>query len=159
LNIGVIGFRLVQSEKAGEYPSTRRAPLPHYRTAPPILKKVAKTTSSRRLKGLSTSALSRGHSDVYPRPPESDRTARALDRTDVLAPACVGNHCPLLRQCPLYPQKRTLVERVDMSALCQKRRESGHCGARLACPLSAKFRLKSRPSLRTPGAPKVLRCL
>src|SRR5215469_10559779 len=24
-------------------------------------------------------------------------------------------------QCPLYPQKRTLVERVGMSALCQKR--------------------------------------
>jgi hypothetical protein len=24
-------------------------------------------------------------------------------------------------ECPLYPQKRTLVERVGMSALCQKR--------------------------------------
>jgi hypothetical protein len=24
-------------------------------------------------------------------------------------------------QCPLYPQKRTLLERVEMSALCQKR--------------------------------------
>ena len=24
-------------------------------------------------------------------------------------------------RCPLYPQKRTLVERVAMSALCQKR--------------------------------------
>jgi len=25
-------------------------------------------------------------------------------------------------QCPLYPQKQTLIERVAMSALCQKRR-------------------------------------
>src|SRR5262249_24565071 len=25
------------------------------------------------------------------------------------------------RQCPLYPQKRTLIEHVGMSALCQKR--------------------------------------
>ena len=41
-----------------------------------------------------------------------------------------GCRCPLwvknrhgnqLAQCPLYPQKRTLVERVRMSALCQKR--------------------------------------
>jgi len=38
-------------------------------------------------------------------------------------------HCPLWVnnehrgtsvQCPLYPQKRTLIERVGMSALCQK---------------------------------------
>jgi hypothetical protein len=26
-----------------------------------------------------------------------------------------------LRECPLYPRKRTLVARVGMSALCQKR--------------------------------------
>jgi hypothetical protein len=25
------------------------------------------------------------------------------------------------RQCPLYPQKQTLIEGVEMSALCQKR--------------------------------------
>ena len=27
---------------------------------------------------------------------------------------------PEAGECPLYPQKRTLVERVEMSALCQK---------------------------------------
>src|SRR5215472_8139253 len=61
LNIGAIGITLVQSEKAGKHPSTRQTPLPHYRTAPPILKKVAKTKSLRRPKGLSTSVLPRGH--------------------------------------------------------------------------------------------------
>src|SRR5262249_33335699 len=61
LNIGAIGFTLVQSEKAGEHPSTRQTPLPHYRAAPPILKKVAKTKSLRRPKELSTNALPRGH--------------------------------------------------------------------------------------------------
>src|SRR6516164_7450582 len=44
---------------------------------------------------------------------------------------------------------------AGMSALCQKRT----LRSATMCPLSAKFRLKSRPSLRTPGAPKVLRCL
>jgi hypothetical protein len=32
----------------------------------------------------------------------------------------IGSHCDLHKACPLYPQKRTLVERVVMSALCQK---------------------------------------
>src|SRR5215467_14192494 len=32
-----------------------------------------------------------------------------------------SRHQRTFRQCPLYPQKRTLVERVVMSALCQKR--------------------------------------
>src|SRR5262249_41138386 len=45
------------------------------------------------------------------------------------------------------------------SDLGDGRRAERLCGARLACPLRVKFRLKSRPSLRTPGAPKVLRCL
>jgi len=53
LNIEVIGFRSVQSEKVGEHPSTPQALPPHYRTAPPILKKVAKTKSLRRRKRLS----------------------------------------------------------------------------------------------------------
>src|SRR5215831_11241548 len=44
--------------------------------------------------------------------------------------AIVKRECPLWvksrhrgtsDQCPLYPQKRTLIERVGMSALCQKR--------------------------------------
>src|SRR6516165_2364286 len=47
----------------------------------------------------------------------------------------------------------------NSAAQCPLCAKSGHCGARLAYPLSAKFRLKSRPSLRTPGAPKILRCL
>src|SRR6516165_4758203 len=42
LNIGAIGFTLVQSEKAGEHPSTHRTALLHYRTAPAILKKSRK---------------------------------------------------------------------------------------------------------------------
>ena len=33
--------------------------------------------------------------------------------------------------CPLYPQKRTLVERVEMSALCQKQTSQ----ASAQCPL------------------------
>src|SRR5262249_9209971 len=49
--------------------------------------------------------------------------------TEKLARFCTGQ-CPLWVKsghrtrsvsCPLYPQKRTLVERVGMSALCQKR--------------------------------------
>src|SRR5262249_41762048 len=32
-----------------------------------------------------------------------------------------SRHQGALYQCPLYPQKRTSVERVGMSALCQKR--------------------------------------
>ena len=52
LNIGAIGFTLVQLEKAGERLSTRRTPLLPCRTAPPILKKVAKTKSLRRPKEL-----------------------------------------------------------------------------------------------------------
>jgi hypothetical protein len=42
-----------------------------------------------------------------------------------LSPACPlwvkSGHCPVSARCPLYPQKRTLVPRVKMSALCQKR--------------------------------------
>jgi hypothetical protein len=49
-------------------------PLLHYRTAPPTLKKVAKTKSLRRQKGLSTAALSHGHSDFLPRS-NPDQTA------------------------------------------------------------------------------------
>ena len=30
------------------------------------------------------------------------------------------NNALLIKRCPLYPQKRTLAERVGMSALCQK---------------------------------------
>src|SRR6516165_3547058 len=67
------------------------------------------------------------------------RRAGICDRRNGVRPSfCVAT---ILRtECPLWVKSR-------------------HCGARLACPLSAKFRLKSRPSLRTPGAPKVLRCL
>jgi len=32
-----------------------------------------------------------------------------------------SGHSPRFVRCPLYPQKRTLVKRVGMSALCQKR--------------------------------------
>jgi hypothetical protein len=32
-----------------------------------------------------------------------------------------SRHCSTSASCPLYPQKRTLIERVGMSALCQKR--------------------------------------
>src|SRR5262249_13954170 len=32
-----------------------------------------------------------------------------------------SGHSAVSEQCPLYPQKRTLVECVEMSALCQKR--------------------------------------
>src|SRR5215469_17852515 len=36
----------------------------------------------------------------------------------------LGEHAPMLRgwlkQCPLYPQKRTWISRAVMSALCQK---------------------------------------
>ena len=32
-----------------------------------------------------------------------------------------SGHSAMSVWCPLYPQKRTLVERVEMSALCQKR--------------------------------------
>jgi hypothetical protein len=32
-----------------------------------------------------------------------------------------SRHSAMSKQCPLCPQKRTLVERVVMSALCQKR--------------------------------------
>src|SRR6516162_4324652 len=33
----------------------------------------------------------------------------------------ISGHCRLSGRCPLYPQKRTLVERIGMSAKCQKR--------------------------------------
>jgi hypothetical protein len=32
-----------------------------------------------------------------------------------------SGHRGWLKECPLYPQKQTLIERVGMSALCQKR--------------------------------------
>ena len=64
LNIGAIGFTLVQSEKAGEQPFTPQALPPHYRTAPPTLKKVARTKSLQRRKGLSISTLRRGRSEL-----------------------------------------------------------------------------------------------
>src|SRR5215831_18506641 len=32
-----------------------------------------------------------------------------------------SGHCGAATRCPLYPQKRTLIERVVMSALCHKR--------------------------------------
>ena len=32
-----------------------------------------------------------------------------------------SGHCAVSGRCLLYPQKRTLIERVRMSALCQKR--------------------------------------
>ena len=41
--------------------------------------------------------------------------------TEVGCPPCKSGHSDELRQCPLYPQKRTLIEQVEMSALCQKR--------------------------------------
>src|SRR5262249_16859166 len=31
-----------------------------------------------------------------------------------------SGHSPVFGRCPLYPQKRTLIERVGMSAMCQK---------------------------------------
>src|SRR6516162_8285602 len=65
-----------------------------------------------------------------------------------------SGHWGTSEQCPLYPQKRTLISTVVMSALCQKRT------LRSATSVSAKCQIqKSRPSLRTPGAPKILRCL
>src|SRR5262245_683540 len=33
----------------------------------------------------------------------------------------INGHDVIKPRCPLYPQKRTLLERVAMSALCQKR--------------------------------------
>ena len=33
----------------------------------------------------------------------------------------ISGHFVEIRRCPLYPQKRTLAERIGMSALCQKR--------------------------------------
>jgi hypothetical protein len=30
-----------------------------------------------------------------------------------------SGHCAVSGRCPLYPQKRTLIERVGMSAVCQ----------------------------------------
>ena len=32
----------------------------------------------------------------------------------------ISGHCAVSDQCPLYPRKQTLVERVEMSALFQK---------------------------------------
>jgi hypothetical protein len=45
-----------------------------------------------------------------------------------------SGHCAVWNPCPLYPQKRTLVVRVEMSALCQKR-TSVEC---FGCSLTAK---------------------
>ena len=43
-------------------------------------------------------------------------------KSDVRCPLWVkSRHCDKSASCPLYPQKRTLVERIVMSALCQKR--------------------------------------
>jgi hypothetical protein len=50
-------------------------------------------------------------------------------------------------QCPLYPQKRTLPERVGMSALCQKRTFCRHSNPGTA---SSDQWLLSRKEKRTP---------
>src|SRR5215472_14650274 len=52
-------------------------------------------------------------------------------------------HRDKLKQCPLYPQKRTLIYRVGMSALCQKRT----CATLFDYPIGERQRLAgiSRP--------------
>jgi hypothetical protein len=40
---------------------------------------------------------------------------------NVRVPIVLRFRCAVSGRCPLYPQKRTLVERSGMSALCQKR--------------------------------------
>jgi hypothetical protein len=61
-----------------------------------------------------------------------------------------GPSCPLwvksrhqsrFGQCPLYPQKRTLVERVGMSALCQKQTLATlRLSEKTPSPLAKRFR-------------------
>jgi len=62
-----------------------------------------------------------------------------------------GSECPLwvkadISACPLYPQKRTLVERLGMSALGQKQSAaSGHATDELAIPVMKSRRLNAPP--------------
>src|SRR5262249_53531339 len=61
-----------------------------------------------------------------------DRDARGCSRGlhPPRLPPCplwvISGHRGKLKECPLYPQKRTLVERVGMSAFCQKRTSAGY---------------------------------
>src|SRR5215469_11974911 len=55
-------------------------------------------------------------------------------------------------QCPLYPKKRTLVERVGMSALCQKRTHALHKKAVAALRLP-RFRPRESAALQALGGP------
>ena len=68
-------------------------------------------------------------------------------RGSVCAAAIPSCSCPLWvksghsvrsRQCPLYPQKRTLIERFGMSALCQKRTPAIRSTRRRAVAVHAK---------------------
>src|SRR5262249_53327316 len=52
----------------------------------------------------------------------SKRTVTPVRRSSNACLAMDSTHrASQAAQCPLYPQKRTLIERVRMSALCQKR--------------------------------------
>ena len=56
------------------------------------------------------------------------------------------------RQCPLYPQKQTLIEGVEMSALCQKRTSTGVSSIKFAgVKLKRNGSSRSKPTTMSDG--------
>ena len=61
----------------------------------------------------------------------------------------ISGHCDGSIECPLYPQKGTLVECVGMSALCQKRTLALRCGYLVLKQLSRSLKRASAEKLAT----------
>src|SRR5262249_12993784 len=75
-----------------------------------------------RPKDDSTGANQKTHTRRVPRRALRGKIARTVPRMRAICPLWVkSGHCGRSAECPLYPQKQTLVECVGMSAKCQKR--------------------------------------
>jgi hypothetical protein len=73
-----------------------------------------------------------------------------LPHSSAMVGLCItANRRAGFKRCPLYPRKRTLVERVVMSALCQKQTHAAQQKDRYSITSSARMSSvggKARPS-------------